>query len=159
MRYLVIIFLFFFFNLLHSQVATTIEDFFLPGSQPLQSGDLGSPASCSCHDGYDINVEPHFNWEGSMMAQAMRDQLFIATMAIAIQDADSCGELCLRCHTPTGWLSGRSDPPDGSALIAEDYTSVNCLYCHRSLMPSEITVNPYPLDLDYINPDYTTNIE
>jgi len=31
-------------------VQTTLEDFFMPGSQPLQSGDLSSPASCSCHE-------------------------------------------------------------------------------------------------------------
>ena len=42
-----------------------------------------------------------------LMAQAMRDPLFLATMAIANQDAPASGDLCLRCHTPTGWLGGR----------------------------------------------------
>ncbi len=147
--------LYWFFSVLNAQVATTIEDFFLPGSQPLESGNLSTPASCSCHQ-FNSNFDAYFGWQGSMMGQAMRDQLFIATMSIAIQDADSSGELCLRCHTPTGWLSGRSDPPDGSALIEEDYTGVNCLFCHRMVMPSEVDENPFPDDPGYTNPDYTS---
>ena len=65
-------------------VATTIDDFFLPGSQPGQSGSFDSPTSCaSCHGGYDTSVEPTFNWQGSMMAQAMRDPLYLASLTIA----------------------------------------------------------------------------
>ncbi|MEJ2279884.1 MAG: hypothetical protein P8Y70_19380 [Candidatus Lokiarchaeota archaeon] len=99
----IVIFLFVQFS--SAQVHTTLNDFFLPGSQPLESGDLSSPAQCSgCHAGYatNPNIEPSFGWEGSMMAQSLRDQLFTATMSIARQDADSSADLCLRCHTPTG---------------------------------------------------------
>jgi hypothetical protein len=146
-----------------SQVPTTMADFFLPGSQPLEAGDLSSPIGCNCHE-FDDAVDPYFNWEGSMMAQSMRDPLFTATMAIAIQDADSSGDLCLRCHTPTGWLSGRSDPPDGTALDDRegDFTGVNCLFCHRMVAPAELgenkysgdsyyTTNTYPADQTYLN--------
>ena len=150
-----LIVLFLIMKLSHAQVSTTINDFYLPGSQPEESGDLSTPAACSCHQQYDINVEPYFNWEGSMMSQSLRDQLFTATMSIARQDADSSADLCLRCHTPTGWLSGRSQPTNGSALIPEDYTGVNCLFCHRLIMPAQPGENPYPLDPDYIDPGYS----
>lgn len=75
---------------------TTINDFTLPGSQPGESGTIKLSSGCDCHSGYDITVEPAFNWEGSMMAQAMRDPLFTATMVIANQDAPGSGDLCIR---------------------------------------------------------------
>ncbi|MEZ5197954.1 MAG: hypothetical protein R2764_16680 [Bacteroidales bacterium] len=69
-------------------VPTTINDFFLPGSQPLESGTFANPDQCdNCHGGYDINAEPAFNWRGSMMSQAQRDPLYLATLAIANSDA------------------------------------------------------------------------
>ncbi|MBD3297489.1 MAG: hypothetical protein GF341_02460, partial [candidate division Zixibacteria bacterium] len=52
-------------------VPTTLEDFFLPGSQPNESGQLQTPNKCdNCHGAYDVNAEPVFNWRGSMMGQA-----------------------------------------------------------------------------------------
>ncbi|MEN8251409.1 MAG: MopE-related protein, partial [Bacteroidota bacterium] len=135
-------------------IPTTIDDFFLPGSQPLESGTFTDPGQCeNCHGGYDEAVEPSFTWKGSMMAQAMRDPLFTATMVIANQDVAESGDLCLRCHTPTGWLEGRSVPTDGSALNATDMEGIHCHFCHRMVEPTEIGVNPHPLD-----PDYTANL-
>jgi hypothetical protein len=124
----------------------------MPGSQPGESGDLTKPVSCNCHDfnkGYIYD-----KWQGSMMAHAVVDSLFKATMVIAEQDADSSGDLCLRCHTPTGWLSGRSVQTDGSALVDEDYTSVNCMFCHRLVHPTSLDVNPYPEDDVYTSESY-----
>ena len=67
-----------------AQVPTTLDDFFMPGSQPGDSGNLEHPEKCAnCHGGYDAAVEPTFNWRGSMMAQAARDPLFYASMTIA----------------------------------------------------------------------------
>ena len=61
---------------LFAAVPTTIDDFFLPGSQPNESGTFEGPDKCdNCHGDYDIPVEPAFNWRGSMMAQAARDPL------------------------------------------------------------------------------------
>ena len=40
-----------------SQIPTTMADFFLPGSQPLEAGDLSNPASCNCHQ-FDDAVDP-----------------------------------------------------------------------------------------------------
>jgi hypothetical protein len=137
-------------------VPTTLNDFFLPGSQPHQSGNVESSDKCdNCHGGYDQPVEPVFAWRGSMMAQAARDPLFFACMAIANQDAAESGDLCIRCHTPGGWLAGNSTPTDGSALTAADRDGVTCDFCHRVVAPSAVGDNPYPGDSDYNSQTYT----
>ncbi|MFO7654929.1 MAG: FlgD immunoglobulin-like domain containing protein [Candidatus Krumholzibacteriia bacterium] len=127
------------FTIVHSGrglVATTMRDFDLPGSQPLEAGILEHPDDCAtCHGGYDALVEPHRNWQGSMMAHAMRDPLYLATVAVAEQDAPGVGDLCLRCHTPGGWLEGRSTDTSGGQLIAKDRESVQCDFCHRMVDP------------------------
>ncbi|MCF8367855.1 MAG: hypothetical protein K9G76_02345 [Bacteroidales bacterium] len=126
---------------------TTLNDFFLPGSQPLESGTFSDPDQCdNCHGGYDLNVEPAFIWRGSMMANAQRDPLYLACLTIANQDAPDVGDLCIRCHTPKGWLEGRSTPTDGSSLLAGDREGVQCHTCHRMIAPSPAGVNPYPAD-------------
>ena len=56
--------------------------------------------------------------------------------------------------TPTGWLSGRSVQTDGSALVDEDYTSVNCMFCHRIVHPTAPDVNSYPEDDIYSENSY-----
>ncbi|MEJ2595219.1 MAG: PKD domain-containing protein [bacterium] len=122
----------------------------MPGSQPGQSGNLEHPEKCdNCHGGYDQAVEPAFNWRGSMMSQAARDPLFYACLAIANQDAPGSGDLCIRCHSPAGWLEGRSVPTDGSALNNNDRESVQCDFCHKLVKPTPLGVNPYPDDAFY----------
>jgi hypothetical protein len=134
-----------------SYVPTTLNDFFLPGSQPNQSGTIDNPDFCdNCHGGYNLAVEPAYNWRGSMMAQAQRDPLYLACLAISNQDAPDVGDLCLRCHTPKGWLEGRSIPTSGSAITAADRESVQCHFCHKMIAPTPIGVNPYPNDPLYI---------
>ena len=124
-------------------VPTTLRDFDQPGSQPLESGILNPPEACEvCHGGYDEIVEPYFNWQGSMMAQASRDILFEAGMAIANQDAPDSGDLCLRCHLPRGWLQGRSVPTDGSQMLVTDMSGVSCDFCHRLVDPILDPGNP-----------------
>lgn len=133
-----------------TQVPTTLNDFFLAGSQPDQSGQLETPDKCdNCHGGYDISVEPAYNWRGNMMSQAARDPFFYACMTIANQDASFVGDLCIRCHSPAGWLEGRSTPTDGSALNANDREGVQCDFCHKLVKPTELGVNPYPGDAFY----------
>lgn len=136
-------------------VPTTLNDFFLPGSQPNQSGTFRNPNQCdNCHSGFGLAVEQDFNWRGSMMAQAARDPLFYAAVAVANQDAPDVGDLCLRCHTPVGWLGGRSTPTDGSALMGIDFDGVQCHYCHKSVKPTPLGVNPYPTDATYTATTY-----
>jgi len=117
-------------------IPTTLRDFDQPGSQPFEAGILNPPEACEvCHGNYDANVEPYFNWQGSMMAQASRDLLFEALMAISNQDAPDSGDLCLRCHLPRGWLQGRSVPTDGSQMLPTDMSGVACDFCHRLVDP------------------------
>ncbi len=117
-------------------VPSTLRDFDQPGSQPFEAGILNNPTACQpCHGSYDENVEPYFNWQGSMMSQASRDMLFEANMVIANQDAPESGDLCLRCHLPKGWLQGRSVPTDGSRMLETDKIGVACDFCHRLVDP------------------------
>jgi len=103
-----------------------------PGTQPNQVGNLESPDKCdNCHGGYNSAVEPAFNWRGSMMANAGRDPIFWATLAIAEQDFDGSGDLCIRCHSTGGWYAGHSTPTDGSGLAAGDADGVDCDTCHK----------------------------
>ena len=126
-----------------AQVPTRLSDFFLPGTQPETISDpIASSDVCKlCHGDFDTVTEPLRPWQASLMGQAARDPLFRAALVVANQDADFAGDLCLRCHTPSGWLEGRSTPTDGSALIAKDFEGVTCNACHR-------IVDPVPRD-DY----------
>jgi hypothetical protein len=109
-----------------------------PGTQPMEIGNLESPNKCdNCHGGYNSAVEPSHNWSGSMMSHAGRDPIFWATLAIAEQDFDGAGDLCLRCHSTAGWLAGRSTPTDGSGLAAGDADGVDCDYCHKLTNPDD----------------------
>lgn len=120
-----------------------------PGTQPGEVGNLESPEKCdNCHGGYNQAVEPAFNWRGSMMANATRDPIFWATLAIAEQDFDGVGDLCLRCHTTAGWQAGRSTPTDGSGLTASDADGVECDNCHKMTNPNNrehlgVMVSPF----------------
>lgn len=111
----------------------------MPGTQPSNGVALESPNRClNCHAGYNPAVEPGFNWAGSMMAQAARDPLFWATVAVAAQDSiwavgrPNATDICLRCHLPKGWLEGRSDPTNASAMAGDDFDGVQCDFCHRN---------------------------
>ncbi|MEJ2209598.1 MAG: multiheme c-type cytochrome [Anaerolineae bacterium] len=107
-----------------------------PGTQPNEVGNLESPDRCdNCHGGYNQAVEPAFNWRGSMMANAGRDPIFWATLAIAEQDFDGSGDLCIRCHSTGGWYGGHSTPTDGSGLAAGDADGVDCDTCHKMTNP------------------------
>lgn len=113
----------------------------LPGTQPNQV-TLEAPGRCTnCHAGYNTQVEPGFNWQGSMMAQAARDFIFFSCMAVAAQDSihalgrPNAVDICERCHFPKGWLEGRSDPPNASLMTAADYDGVQCDFCHTQFNP------------------------
>ena len=116
---------------------TTIEDFFGPGTQPetLVQGLVDAQSCQFCHADYNEAHEPFTRWAASMMGQAARDPVFYACLSVANQDAAFVGDLCLRCHTPGGWLGGRSNPPDGSALQGADFQGVSCSVCHRMVDP------------------------
>jgi hypothetical protein len=119
------------------QVPTTLDDYFLDGTQPneLNHPIMDATACATCHGLYDEAHEPWTNWTASMMGQAARDPLYHAALAVANQDAAFAGDLCIRCHVPAGWLDGRSVPTDGSALAGADLQGVSCNFCHRMVDP------------------------
>jgi hypothetical protein len=126
-------------------LASTREDFRLPGTQPLSlTHPISTPETCAvCHSGYgQPGVEPLRAWRGSMMAQSGRDPLMWAALAVSNQDAPHSGETCLRCHLPKGWLEGRSAPEDGTAMTAADREGVQCGVCHRLVDPVADAENP-----------------
>ena len=135
MKKLIMILLIFVILCLGDQVQAALvvpTDIQQPGTQPDEVGNLESPDKCdNCHGGYDPAVEPAFNWRGSMMANAGRDPIFWATMAIAEQDFDGSGDMCIRCHSTGGWYAGRSTPTDGSGLAQGDADGVDCDTCHK----------------------------
>jgi len=111
----------------------------MPGTQPEQGVTLEGPGRCmNCHSGYNSQVEPGFNWQGSMMAQSARDPFFWAAVAVAAQDSvaaigtPNATDMCLRCHLPKGWLEGRSDPTNATAMQGDDFDGVQCDFCHRN---------------------------
>jgi hypothetical protein len=123
-----------------------------PGTQPGEVSNLESPDKCdNCHGGYNPAVEPAFNWRGSMMANAGRDPIFWATLAIAEQDFDGSGDLCLRCHSTGGWYADRSTPTDGSGLAAGDADGVECDNCHKMTNPDNSE------HLGVMNPPFIAN--
>lgn len=127
-----------------------------PGSQPGEAS-LNNSHCETCHAGYASVYEPGFLWRGSMMSHAARDPLFYAELAVAEQDfmpnqtvwnnwepssppgttpPGGVGDLCMRCHTPDGWMGGRSTPTDGSGLSgADEADGVSCDSCHRMMDP------------------------
>lgn len=129
-----------------TQLPTTVADWTMPGTQEnTLNVSLASGDTCSgCHGYYDDAIEPYSNWAASMMGQAARDPVWHAALAIANQDADFAGDLCIRCHTPNGWLNGNSVPTDGSALdvFNGDMDGVGCHFCHRQVDPIADPSNP-----------------
>jgi hypothetical protein len=113
----------------------------MPGTQPGQVA-MEAPNRClNCHAGYNSEVEPGFNWKGSMMAQSARDFLYFACLTVAGQDSiwavgtPNAVDICERCHFPKGWLEGRSDPTNASAMTGADFDGVQCDFCHTLYDP------------------------
>jgi hypothetical protein len=123
-----------------------------PGTQSGEVTNLETPDSCAfCHSNYDAAVEPYHNWSGSMMANAGRDPVFWATLAVAESDYKGAGDFCLRCHSTFGWYNDRSKPTDGSALAATDTNGLDCSTCHKMTNPDNSE------HLGVMNPPFQAN--
>lgn len=125
---------------------------FQPGTQPVNEEGgliepLGSSTSCrECHGDYrdEDRLEPWDGWRGSMMGNAARDPVFLAALAIAEQDNPDAADFCIRCHSPSAWLRGRSSLPEWSqqngprllpderSFLSADLDGVGCAVCHRA---------------------------
>ncbi len=106
----------------------------LPGTQPGQVAPAESFQNCaSCHQAI---VQ---DWLGSSKAGATRDPLFNALLSITAKKTLPLGmdspEYCLRCHSPTAWLAGRSHELTVQTLYGTDLDGVHCDFCHRSTDP------------------------
>ena len=112
---------------------------FLPGTQP-EVISFERVGFCEfCHGGY-ADYAPYDTWKGTMMGNGARDPLYIAAVASDNKDFEGAvliGDYCLRCHTPKGWLEGRSEPADSSALLEaeDDFEGIVCDFCHRVVDP------------------------
>ena len=133
-------------------IPTTLEDWAQPGTQPntIIEPIIAGSACNLCHSAF--NNAPVDRWKTTIMAQAGRDPLFHACLAIAEQDAGAAGDLCLRCHTPGAWLAGNSTPTDGSAVSGvNDFDGVTCNLCHRMIDPAYVQGQSPPVDLGILN--------
>lgn len=72
-------------------------------------------------------------WRASMMANAARDPVFWAGVAIAHQDAPDETTDCVRCHAPRAFVAGRDDVIDPAQLLPDDLSGVDCELCHRMI--------------------------
>ena len=109
-----------------------------PGTQPKEHNfQFRNVDNCKqCHSGTTNGAaDPYFSWQGGMMAQAARDPVFRAALAIANQDIKGVGEFCIRCHAPRAWLEGRSTAADASLLKGDDLHGVSCDVCHHLVDP------------------------
>ena len=132
----------------------------LPGTQPggLSMGEpLDTAGNCgvSCHFSRDETVPsamPYDGWVGSMMGNTMRDPLFLAALTVAEQDAPGVGDWCLRCHTPSGFVGGRTrstaTASRGTELLPADRDGVTCDSCHRMVATTNIGNAQYQFSPD-----------
>lgn len=143
-------------------IPTTKSDFAGTGTQQNINGAntlhrpmVSANVCAGCHGFYDndgeVEAEIYRPWAASMMGQSARDPIFYACLAIANQDASFAGELCLRCHTPGGWVRGNTDDPTGAGLTDTDFEGVSCSICHRAVDPIFTPDNP-PQDFYIFNP-------
>lgn len=130
------------------------------GTQQQELANITAPAewnvfefvvTCgACHGGQIDQHVGHFgNWGGGNMASAARDPVFRANQIgvnntiKAVTGQDGAGNVCMRCHSPNGWLSGRFDPTMGgsadasnmimSILASTDAEGIMCETCHRAV--------------------------
>ena len=143
--------------ILPAHAAVTVPtDIDMPGTQPGDAVPLEETNRCTnCHAGYngpstqgDPEDEPGTGWLGAAMGNAGRDPIFWATLAIAEQDFDGSGDLCIRCHSTGGWYGGNSTPTDGSGLEASNDEGVDCDTCHKMTNPDNteqlgVMVSPF----------------
>lgn len=132
--------------------AALADPFALHGTQPHDLDAQTPPEDVvnkcqSCHaGGVDDDgkaYRPWDTWSGTMMANAVRDPLYLAALTVANQDTPGIGELCLRCHSPEAWVRGDTSDGFGAMLTDDDREGVACEGCHRSIDPS--ATNP-PID-------------
>ena len=119
---------------------------------PTQPGelvnDLFQAQQCAFCHGYnnaaaDLDDPPYspFNtWQGTMMANAARDPVFWAGVAVAEVDDPEETEACVRCHSPRAFLDGNGGAVSLSELTSAEQDGVECEFCHRVI--EDVGVEP-----------------
>lgn len=85
-------------------------------------------------------------WAGTMMANSLRDPLYLAAIAVAEQDRPAVppgqvglGEWCVRCHSPVAFIDGNTSPLDETKWTEAELQGVGCDVCHRSTVEPAFT--------------------
>jgi MYXO-CTERM domain-containing protein len=94
---------------------------------------------------------PFYGWQGSLMANAARDPIFWAGVALADQDHPGETVDCIRCHSPRAFLEGRGDATSIDQLAPTDFEGVGCESCHRMTDQGELGNAQYNID-DVLGP-------
>jgi len=127
-------------------------------AEPTQPGTLMNPldesVSCQlCHTyenasgaGDQPRYAPYYGWQGSLMANAARDPVFWAGVALADQDHPGETVDCVRCHSPRAFLEGRGDATSIDDLLPTDLEGVGCETCHRMTGEGEVGNARYAID-------------
>lgn len=114
------------------------------GADPTQPGELlnalETSSSCATCHAFPVAPEhagePNYSpmvWQGSLMANAARDPVFWAGVAIADQDVPGGTQDCVRCHAPRAFLEGRGDATAVDELEPDDRAGIECDLCHRMI--------------------------
>lgn len=100
-----------------------------------------SPRASALRNALGDDVSPHGLWQGTLMANALRDPYFRAQFARETESAPGAaaelGQLCLRCHAPLAHHQARLDgaPLAPIAELARDPLArdgVSCTLCHQA---------------------------
>lgn len=89
---------------------------------------------------------PFYGWQGSLMANAARDPIFWAGVALADQDHPGETVECVRCHSPRAFLEGRGDATSIDQLTPADLEGVGCESCHRMTDQGALGNAQYAID-------------
>lgn len=94
----------------------------------------------------DPRYAPFYGWQGSLMANAARDPIFWAGVALADQDHPGETVECVRCHSPRAFLEGRGDATSIDQLTPADLEGVGCEVCHRMTDQGALGNAQYAID-------------
>ncbi len=124
-------------------------------TEPLTlTNELVSSVDCAyCHrfnnDPEHLDQPPfaaYVGWQGSMMANAARDPVFWAGVALAAVDHPEETVDCIRCHSPRAFIEGRGDAISVDELTLGDLEGVTCEACHRMVDDGSIGNARYTID-------------
>lgn len=120
-----------------------------------------NPASDAAEPAYS----PFNTWQGTLMANAARDPVFWAGVAVAEVDDPEETQTCVRCHAPRAFLNGHEtvtsfdelnmpDPENPKAVVIGEDNGVECEFCHRIVADAEVPPgNAMYTIADEIGPD------